>query len=124
MKKTMCLLLCALMLCCCAGCKTKAPRDISGEKYQAMASAALTLTETYNDVARTAIENGWEADFEVRKIMNRIASQSEEIIMAVNDPAEVDDAKRDHYASLAQELTTELTEEILPKVSEPCPKGE
>ncbi|MBR5640934.1 MAG: hypothetical protein IKW92_02235 [Firmicutes bacterium] len=124
MKKRICLLLiCALLLFSLSGCKSKTPEEISAEKYEAMASAALTLVETYNNVAQTAIDNGWEADFETLKLMDQIADQTEEITLAVNEPANVDDARRDQLTALAEKLTTQLNEEVLPKVSEPCPKA-
>ena len=124
MKKRICLLLvCALVLFSLAGCKSKTPEEISAEKYEAMAAAALTLVETYNNVAQTAIDNGWEADFETLKQMDQIADQIEEITMAVNEPANVEDARRDQFTALAEKLTTQLNEEVLPKVSEPCPKA-
>ena len=120
MKKTICLLLiCALALFSLTGCKTKTPEEISAEKYEAMAAAALTLVETYNNVAQTAIDNGWEADFETLKLMDQIADQAEEITMAVNEPENVEDARRDQFRALAEKLTTQLNEEVLPKVSEP-----
>ena len=123
MKKRICLLLiCALLLFSLGGCKTKTPEEISAEKYEAMAAAALTLVQTYNDVAQTAIDNGWEADFETLKLMDGIADQAEEIIAAVNEPENVEDARRDQFTALAEKLTTQLNEEVLPKVSEPCPK--
>jgi len=123
MKKRFCLLLiCALLLLAFAGCKAKTPEEISAEKYEAMANACLTLVETYNDVAQTAIDNGWEADFETLKLMDQIADQAEEITNAVNAPENVEDARRDQLAALAQQLTDQLTNEVLPKVSEPCPK--
>lgn len=125
MKKTICLLLvCALLLFSLAGCKSKTPEEISAEKYEAMASAALTLVETYNTVAQTAIDNGWEADFETLKLMDQIADQAEEIVLAVNEPANVEDARRDQFTELAEKLTAQLNEEVLPKVSEACPKAE
>ena len=124
MKKIICLLLCACLLSAFAGCKAKEPRDLSAERYQAMAEAALTLTETYNNVAQTAIDNGWEADFQTLKLMDQIADQAEEIIEAVNDPENVPDGRRVQLAELAQKLTTQLTEEVLPKVSEPFPEPE
>ena len=124
MKKTISLLLiCALLLFSLTGCKAKTPEEISAEKYEAMAAAALTLVETYNDVAQTAIDNGWEADFETLKLMDQIADQAEEITMAVNEPENVEDARRDQFTALAEKLTTQLNEEVLPKVSEPCPKA-
>jgi predicted small lipoprotein YifL len=124
MKKKICLLLiCALLLFSLAGCKSKTPEEISAEKYEAMATAALTLVETYNDVAQTAIDNGWEADFETLKQMDQIADQIEEITLAVNEPANVDDTRRDQFTALAEKLTTQLNEEVLPRVSEPCPKA-
>ena len=124
MKKTIFLLLiCALLLFSLTGCKTKTPEEISAEKYEAMAAAALTLVETYNSVAQTAIDNGWEADFETLKLMDQIADQAEEITMAVNEPENVEDARRDQFRALAEKLTTQLNEEVLPKVSEPCPKA-
>ena len=120
MRKRICLLLvCILVLFSLAGCKSKTPEEISAEKYEAMASAALTLVETYNNVAQTAIDNGWEADFETLKLMDQI----EEITLAVNEPANVEDTRRDHFKALAEKLTTQLNEEVLPKVSEPCPKS-
>ena len=120
MKKTICLLLiCALALFSLTGCKTKTPEEISAEKYEAMAAAALTLVETYNSVAQTAIDNGWEADFETLKLMDQIADQAEEITMAVNEPENVEDARRDQFRALAEKLTTQLNEEVLPKVSQP-----
>ena len=120
MKKTICLLLiCALALFSLTGCKTKTPEEISAEKYEAMAAAALTLVETYNNVAQTAIDNGWEADFETLKLMDQIADQAEEITLAVNEPENVEDARRDQFRALAEKLTTQLNEEVLPKVSEP-----
>ena len=123
MRKRICLLLiCALLLFSLAGCKGKTPEEISAEKYEAMASAALTLVETYNTVAQTAIDNGWEADFETLKLMDQIADQAEEITLAVNEPENVEDARRDQLAALAKQLTDQLTNEVLPKVSEPCPK--
>ena len=123
MRKRICLLLiCALLLFSLAGCKGKTPEEISAEKYEAMASAALTLVETYNTVAQTAIDNGWEADFETLKLMDQIADQTEEITLAVNEPENVEDARRDQLAALAKQLTDQLTNEVLPKVSEPCPK--
>ncbi|MBO5517974.1 MAG: hypothetical protein J6A42_07865 [Firmicutes bacterium] len=123
MKKRFCLLLiCALLLFGLAGCKSKTPEEISAEKYEAMANACLTLVETYNDVAQTAIDNGWEADFETLKLMDQIADQAEEITNAVNAPENVEDARRDQLAALAKQLTDQLTNEVLPKVSEPCPK--
>ena len=125
MKKRICLLLiCALLLFSLAGCKSKTPEEISAEKYEAMATAALTLIETYNSVAQTAIDNGWEADFETLKLMDQIADQAEEIVEAVNEPANVEDARRDQFTALAEKLTTQLNEEVLPKVSELCPKAE
>ena len=124
MKKTISLLLiCALLLFSLTGCKSKTPEEISAEKYQAMAAAALTLVETYNNVAQTAIDNGWEADFETLKLMDQIADQAEEITLAVNEPENVEDARRDQFTALAEKLTTQLNEEVLPKVSEPCPKA-
>ena len=124
MKKRICLLLiCALLLFSLSGCKSKTPEEISAEKYEAMASAALTLVETYNSVAQTAIDNGWEADFETLKQMDQIADQAEEITLAVNEPENVEDARRDQFRALAEKLTTQLNEEVLPKVSEPCPKA-
>ena len=124
MKKRICLLLiCALLLFSLSGCKSKTPEEISAEKYEAMASAALTLVETYNSVAQTAIDNGWEADFETLKLMDQIADQAEEIVLAVNEPANVEDARRDQFTELAEKLTAQLNEEVLPKVSEPCPKA-
>ena len=123
MKKRFCLLLiCALLLLSLAGCKGKTPEEISAEKYEAMANAGLTLVETYNDVAQTAIDNGWEADFETLKLMDQIADQAEEITNAVNAPENVEDARRDQLAALAKQLTDQLTNEVLPQVSEPCPK--
>ena len=122
MKKKIALLLCCTLLAL-TGCKSKTPEEISAEKYEAMASAALTLVETYNDVAQTAIDNGWEADFETLKLMDQIADQAEEIINAVNAPENVEDARRDQLAALAQQLATQLSEEVLPKVSDPCPKA-
>ena len=123
MKKRFCLLLiCALLLLSLAGCKGKTPEEISAEKYEAMANACLTLVETYNDVAQTAIDNGWEADFETLKLMDQIADQAEEITNAVNAPENVEDARRDQLAALAKQLTDQLTNEVLPQVSEPCPK--
>jgi len=123
MKKKICLILmCALLLLSLAGCKAKTPEEISAEKYEAMANACLTLVETYNDVAQTAIDNGWEADFETLKLMDQIADQAEEITNAVNAPENVEDVRRDQLAALAQQLTEQLTNEVLPKVSEPCPK--
>ena len=123
MKKRFCLLLiCALLLLSLAGCKGKTPEEISAEKYEAMANACLTLVETYNDVAQTAIDNGWEADFETLKLMDQIADQTEEITNAVNAPENVEDARRDQLAALAKQLTDQLTNEVLPQVSEPCPK--
>ena len=120
MKKTISLLLiCALLLFSLTGCKTKTPEEISAEKYEAMAAAALTLVETYNNVAQTAIDNGWEADFETLKLMDQIADQAEEITLAVNEPENVEDARRDQFRALAEKLTTQLNEEVLPKVSEP-----
>ena len=120
MKKTISLLLiCALLLFALTGCKTKTPEEISAEKYEAMAAAALTLVETYNSVAQTAIDNGWEADFETLKLMDQIADQAEEITLAVNEPENVEDARRDQFRALAEKLTTQLNEEVLPKVSEP-----
>ena len=125
MKKKICLLLaCALLLFSLGGCKSKTPEEVSAEKYEAMAAAALTLVETYNTVAQTAIDNGWEADFETLKLMDQIADQAEEITAAVNDPANVEDARRDQFTALAEKLTAQLNEEVLPKVSEPCPKAE
>ena len=125
MKRTICLLLaCALLACPLTGCKSKTPEEISAEKYEALAAAALTLVETYNTVAQTAIDNGWEADFETLKLMDQIADQAEEISAAVNDPANVEDARRDQLTALAEELTTKLNEEVLPKVSEPYQKAE
>ena len=124
MKKTISLLLiCALLLFSLTGCKSKTPEEISAEKYKAMAAAALTLVETYNNVAQTAIDNGWEADFETLKLMDQIADQAEEITLAVNEPENVEDARRDQFTALAEKLTTQLNEEVLPKVSEPCPKA-
>ena len=124
MRKRICLLLvCILVLFSLAGCKSKTPEEISAEKYEAMASAALTLVETYNSVAQTAIDNGWETDFETLKQMDQIADQIEEITLAVNEPANVEDTRRDHFKALAEKLTTQLNEEVLPKVSEPCPKA-
>ncbi|MBO4881242.1 MAG: hypothetical protein J5555_06125 [Firmicutes bacterium] len=124
MKKTISLLLiCALLLFALTGCKSKTPEEISAEKYEAMAAAALTLVETYNNVAQTAIDNGWEADFETLKLMDQIADQAEEITLAVNEPENVEDARRDQFTALAEKLTTQLNEEVLPKVSEPCPKA-
>ncbi|MBP5750693.1 MAG: hypothetical protein J6X24_07880 [Firmicutes bacterium] len=124
MRKTICLLLtCALLLFAFTGCKGKTPEEISAEKYEAMANAALTLIETYNTVAQTAIDNGWEADFETLKLMDQIADQAEEITLAVNEPENVEDARRDQFRALAEKLTTQLNEEVLPKVSEPCPKA-
>ena len=123
MKKKICLfLICTLLLFSLSGCKSKTPEEISAEKYEAMANACLTLVETYNDVAQTAIDNGWEADFETLKLMDQIADQTEEITNAVNAPENVEDLRRDQYAALAQQLTDQLTNEVLPKVSEPCPK--
>ena len=120
-KKIFLLLICALLLAT-TGCKGKTPEEISAEKYEAMANACLTLVETYNDVAQTAIDNGWEADFETLKLMDQIADQAEEITNAVNAPENVEDARRDQLAALAKQLTNQLTNEVLPKVSEPCPK--
>ena len=120
MKKTISLLLiCAVLLFAFTGCKSKTPEEISAEKYEAMAAAALTLVETYNDVAQTAIDNGWEADFETLKLMDQIADQAEEIVMAVSEPENVEDARRDQLTALAEKLTAQLNEELLPKVSEP-----
>ena len=120
MKKTISLLLiCALLLFSLTGCKSKTPEEISAEKYKAMAAAALTLVETYNNVAQTAIDNGWEADFETLKLMDQIADQAEEIILAVSEPENVEDARRDYFTKQAQDLTAQLNEEVLPKVSEP-----
>jgi hypothetical protein len=125
MKKKICLLLiCALLLSAFTGCKGKTPEEISAEKYEAMANATLTLVDTYNTVAQTAIDNGWEADFETLKLMDQIADQVEEITLAVNEPANVEDARRDQFTALAEKLTKQLDEEILPKVSEPCPKAQ
>ena len=124
MRKTICLLLtCALLLFAFTGCKGKTPEEISAEKYEAMANAALTLIETYNTVDQTDIDNGWEADFETLKLMDQIADQAEEITLAVNEPENVEDARRDQFRALAEKLTTQLNEEVLPKVSEPCPKA-
>ena len=124
MRKRICLLLiCALLLFSLAGCKSKTPEEISAGKYEAMAAAALTLVQTYNDVAQTAIDNGWEADFETLKLMDQIADQADEIIAAVNEPENVEDARRDYFTSQAEKLTTQLNEEVLPKVSELCPKA-
>ena len=122
MKKKICLLLICALLLVTTGCKGKTPEEISAEKYEAMANACLTLVETYNDVAQTAIDNGWEADFETLKLMDQIADQAEEITNAVNAPENVEDARRDQLAALAKQLTDQLTNEVLPKVSEPCPK--
>ena len=125
MRKRICLLLiCALLLFSLAGCKGKTPEEISAEKYEAMANAALTLVETYNTVAQTAIDNGWEADFETLKLMDQIADQAEEITLAVNEPENVEDARRDYFKAHAEKLTTQLNEEVLPKVTEPCPKAQ
>ena len=54
--------------------------------------------------------------------MDQIADQAEEITNAVNAPENVEDARRDQLAALAKQLTDQLTNEVLPKVSEPCPK--
>ena len=123
MKKIFCLLLCCSLLFCFTGCKPKTPEEISAEKYEAMANACLTLVETYNSVAQTAIDNGWEADFDTLKLMDEIADQTEEITNAVNAPDNVEDLRRDQLAALAQQLTDQLNNEVLPKVSEPCPKN-
>ena len=124
MKKKICLLLvCALLILPLTGCKGKTPEEISAEKYEAMANAALTLVETYNEVAQIAIDNGWEADFETLKLMDQIADQVEEITLAVNEPANVEDIRRDQFKNLAEKLTAQLTDEVKPKVSEPCPKA-
>lgn len=123
MKKIFCLLLCCSLLFCFNGCKPKTPEEISAEKYEAMANACLTLVETYNSVAQTAIDNGWEADFDTLKLMDEIADQTEEITNAVNAPENVEDLRRDQLAALAQQLTDQLNNEVLPKVSEPCPKN-
>ena len=124
MKKIFCLLLCCSLLFCFNGCKPKTPEEISAEKYEAMANACLTLVETYNSVAQTAIDNGWEADFETLKLMDQIADQAEEITLAVNEPENVEDARRDYFKAQAEKLTTQLNEEVLPKVCEPCPKAQ
>lgn len=124
MRKKLCLLLCCVLLALSfTGCKSKTPEEISAEKYETMANATLTLIETYNMVAQTAIDNGWEADFETLKLMDEIADQAEQIANAVNNPEEVEDARRDQLAALAEQLTAQLNDEVLPKVSEVCPKA-
>ncbi len=124
MKKKICLLLICALLFAFTGCKGKTPEEVSAEKYEAMANAALTLVDTYNTVAQTAIDNGWEADFETLKLMDQIADQIEEITLAVNEPANVEDVRRDQFTALAEKLTKQLDEEVLTKVNEPCPKAQ
>jgi hypothetical protein len=117
-KKLSLLLICCLLLLSLAGCKTKTPEEIRAEKYEALANAALTLVQTYNDVAQTAIDNGWEGDFQTLKLMDQLADQIEEITAAVNDPVDLPDVRLDQMAALAQQLTDQLNGEVLPKVSE------
>ncbi len=121
MKKKLCLLLAlALTVAFCSGCKPKTPEEITAEKYAALAEVTLSLVETYNSVAQTAIDNGWEADFQTLKLMDEIADKTDIISAAVNDPTEIEDMRLDAMAQEAQKLIDQLNNEVLPKVSEPC----
>ena len=51
--------------------------------------------------------------------MDQIADKAEEINLAVNEPENVEDARRVQFTNLAEELTKQLNEEVLPKVSQP-----
>ena len=129
MKRFICIMLiCALAVFGFAGCgkkSSKSPEQVRAEKlreqYAALAESALTLVDAYNEVAKTAKDNGWEADFDTLKVMTDIADHADLISQAVSNPENMEEEQLETLKDEADALTKQLNEEIAPKVASPCP---
>ncbi|MCR4805349.1 MAG: hypothetical protein K5981_06800 [Clostridia bacterium] len=132
MKRFICIfLICALAVFSFAGCSKKAaksPEQIRAEElreqYAALAESALALVDTYNTVAQTAKDNGWEADFETLKAMTDIADHADLISRAVSNPENMEEEQLETLKEEADSLIRQLNEEVAPKVANPCPAAE
>lgn len=115
MKKFFIILITVLMLICFAACGVS---EI-GEEYpglEKLVNTTKTLAESYNGIAETAINNGWEYDDETVEQLNKIADVIDTINAGIVAPETFEEGQIEALIKNAKELSEEL-KEIKIKVS-------
>lgn len=114
-KKIITLLVLVFGLICFAACGAGLP----GEEYpglEKLIELTQPLAESYNEIAETAINNGWEYDDETVDQMDKIATVIDTINEGIVAPETFEEGQIEELIKSAKELTEEL-KEIKEKIS-------
>ena len=115
-KKLIAILILVFALACFAGCGA----GPAGEEYpglEKLIELTQPLAESYNEIAETAINNGWEYDDETVEQMDKIATVIDTINAGIVAPDTFEEGQIEELTKSAKELTEEL-KEIKKKISE------
>ena len=114
-KKLIAILILVFALACFAGCGA----GPAGEEYpglEKLIELTQPLAESYNEIAETAINNGWEYDDETVEQMDKIATVIDTINEGIVAPETFEEGQIEELIKSAKELTEEL-KEIKEKIS-------
>ena len=115
-KKIIALFILVFALVCFAACGAGA----AGEEYpglEKLIELTQPLAESYNEIAETAINNGWEYDDETVEELGKIADVIDTINAGIVAPDTFEEGQIEELTKNAKELTDDL-KKIKEKVSE------
>lgn len=107
LKKVLAILALVLILICLSACGA----GEIGEEYpglEKLVDLTIPLAESYNEIAETAINNGWEYDDETVEQLDKIATVIDTINAGVVAPETFEEGQIEELTKSAKELAEEL----------------